>query len=84
MFQDQPTPDHIKATQQLIEQLLQPLPHESGLRLDEVAWREPGEIITPVHRRLYHLDFSVHGECEPVAVGIVGGPAPVGPTKVTH
>ncbi|MGH8072331.1 MAG: hypothetical protein ACRERE_45280 [Candidatus Entotheonellia bacterium] len=83
MCQDHQTRDRIEATLQLIVHLLQRLAHESGLRLDEVAWREPVETITPADRRLYPLDFSIHGECQPVGVGIVGGPAPVGPTTVT-
>ncbi len=84
MFQDHRTRDHIEATQQLLAHRLQRLANESGLRLDEVAWREPVETITLADRRLHQLDFSVHGECEPVGVGSVGGLAPVGPTKVTH
>jgi hypothetical protein len=53
------------------------LAHESGRRLDEVVWREPGETSTPADRRCYQRDGSVRGACEPVGVGSVGGPAPV-------
>jgi hypothetical protein len=83
MFQDHRTLDCIERTQQLIEQLLQLLAHESGLRLDEVAWREPVETIRPADRRLYQLHFSVHDECEPVGWGSLGV-APVGPTEITY
>jgi hypothetical protein len=51
MFQDHRTRDHIEAAQSLIAHLLPRRAHESGLRLDEVACREPVETSTPADRR---------------------------------
>jgi hypothetical protein len=49
--QDRRTRDRIEATQPLVAHRLPPPAHESGLGLDEVAWREHVETITPADRR---------------------------------